>query len=336
MNNTGVEQKVQKWVVEHASNGDMCRRDSLKRILHQLNFLEEKLFYQYEPSLPPNPSYFTRLREWLDNLATDADQQLAFELASRLFFVGRNEITALYRTAYAGPIMRWLIQSQNLSVISHNLQQQLNDSIQSTWFCPITDSMKINEFLHVNDIRNEINHRPDWQSLCKFGPPEKIKAYINNNNIKRIVLLEDFIATGTQASKAIQFAANLYATNPLPTLVVPLILCPQAVDTFANMNLPNHVTIDPVLLLEEQHFVLDDESKNTSTSNQFKKLAEQTYLQVSSRMPPSDTVKPYGPLGFGKTGGLLILATNTPDNTLPLVHWRSSTWNPLFPRHSRV
>jgi len=336
MKNASVEQKVQKWVDYHASNGDMLRRDTLKRILHQLNFLEQKLFYQYEPSLPPNPSYFTRLREWLDNLPTDADQQLAFELASRLFFVGRNEITGLYRTAYAGPIMQWLIQSHNLSVINLDLQQQLKDCIQSTWFCPITDSMKINEFLHVNDIRNEINHRPDWQSLSKFGSPEKIKTYINSKNIKRIVLLEDFIATGVQASKAIEFAANLYAADHLPVLVVPLILCPQAIDTFASMKLPNHVTIDPVLLLEKQHFVLDDEAKNTSILNQFKKLAEQTYLQVTSGIPPSNNDKPYGPLGFGNTGGLLILATNTPDNTLPLVHWRSSTWNPLFPRHSRV
>jgi len=335
MNNSSVEMKVQKWADEHAAKGEIGRRDSVKKVLHQLNFLQEKLYYQYEPSLPPNPSYLKRLADWLDNMASEEDQKLAFELASKLFFVGRDEIRAMYRTAYWGPIMRWLITSQNFPINNPNLSVQLESCIQTTWFCPITDSMKINEFLHVNDIRNEINHRPDWQSLAKFGDPEKVRSYIERRGIKRIVLLEDFIATGTQASKAIKFAADLCSTAPIPVLVVPLVLCPQAMDTFNEMKLPQHVTIEPVLQLEKHHFILGAGAENTPAFNHFKKLAEQTYLQVTNGIPPCND-KPYGPLGFRNTGGLIILSTNTPDNTLPLIHWHSSTWSPLFPRHSRV
>jgi hypothetical protein len=113
-------------------------------------------------------------------------------------------------------------------------------------------------------------------------------------------------------------------------------MCPKARDNFNQMNFPNHVIIDPVLQLEEHHFISINPAKNVDDFNQFKQLAEKTYLKVTNGIDPNDHVKPYHPLGFGKTGGLLILGTNTPDNTLPLVHWKSATWKPLFPRHSRV
>ena len=49
--------------------------------------------------------------------------------------------------------------------------------------------------------------------------------------------------------------------------------------------------------------------------------------------------KPYSPFGFphhAPTGGMVVMQGNTPDNSLPLIHWRSSKWCPIFPRHSRV
>jgi hypothetical protein len=74
--------------------------------------------------------------------------------------------------------------------------------LKKTWFCPITDSFKINEFVHINNINNSINYRPDWQSLVELGDTTKVANLILKNNIERIVLLEDFIATGSQAMKA--------------------------------------------------------------------------------------------------------------------------------------
>lgn len=336
MTKRSVEIKVNEWANNHAANNEIDLRNSVRTILNHLVFIEQKLYYQYEPSQPPNPGYWRRLSDWLENLELDSDQEIAFNLAAKLFFVGRDEIKAMYRTAYYGPIIRWLIKLESLPLNDKDLGLNLNKMLQETWFCPITDSFKINEFCHINKISNAINERPDWHSLVTLGNPDEIRRLIINNNVKRIVLLEDFIATGTQAAKAITLAANICPNNPLPILIVPLIMCPKATDNFKQMKLSQHVTIEPVLQLEDHHFISIDEVKNSDEFMEFKGLAEKTYLQVTNGVAPQSNVKPYYPLGFEQTGGLLILETNTPDNTLPMVHWSSASWEPLFPRHSRV
>jgi hypothetical protein len=225
---------------------------------------------------------------------------------------------------------------QNIPLGDADISGKLRLLIQGTWVCPITDSMKINEFCHVNNIPTEINHRPDWQSLSKFGDPKKINSYIDKHSVKQIVLLEDFIATGTQAKKAIEFVAAIRPQTPIPVLIVPLILCPKALDTFEKMQLPTHITIDPVLQLDEHHFISTDNEINSTLFNKIKILAEQIHPQVSGGINPHPIKKPYSALGFGETGGLVVLYSNTPDNTIPLVHWKSAKWDPIFPRHSRV
>jgi hypothetical protein len=39
-------------------------------------------------------------------------------------------------------------------------------------------------------------------------------------------------------------------------------------------------------------------------------------------------------LGFRKIGGMIILHTNTPNNSLPII-WSDVEWSPLFNRHVR-
>lgn len=335
MNNNVVEMMVQSWAQKHSASGDKARRDELKATLRRLRFLEKKLFAYYEPSLPPNPGYWQRLTDWLGTFPSEPDQETALNLAGELFFIGEKEIEAMHRAAYLGPIRRWLVDISRLDLMAADLTTKLEMSTRETWFCPITDSMKINTFFHSNNVPSVINHRPDWHSLAKFGDSIRILDYIAKKSIKAIILLEDFIATGSQAIKAIQYAADLRPTNPIPVLVVPLVLCPQAAVNFAAAGLPSHVRIEPVLKLENSHFVSEFPDVS-SEYDRFRILAERTYGQVCGGVPASGTTPPYNPLGFGKTGGLVVLGTNTPDNTLPLVHWKSDAWKPLFPRHSRV
>ncbi len=336
MENDKLEIQVHKWADEYAANGKIMLRDEIINTLHQLRYLEKTLYCHYEPSLPPNPGYWQRLTAWINNLSSENDKQLLFNIAVQLFFIGRKEIESMYRTAYSGPIKRWLVSLQSIPLSDPEISVKLTSLIQETWFCPVTDSMKINEFFHINNIPTEINYRPDWHSLVKFVDAAKIIDYINKHNIKQIVLLEDFIATGSQAKRAIEFITTLRPANPIPVLIVPFILCPQALDTFTTMKLPAHITIEPVLQLDDRHFISLVEANNSDAFNQVKVLAEHIHLQVSDGIIPNPKIKPYGPLGFQETGGLVVLYTNTPDNTIPLVHWKSAKWNPIFPRHSRV
>lgn len=333
-----VETLVARWADDYAAEGRLEERDKLRETLRTLDFMERRSYHQYEPSRPPNPSYWQRMENWLMSAGTSSiNQRLMFELASHLFFVGAPEIEALHKAAFGGPVVRWLVQQGRLDLRAPNLTSQLNALVAKTWFCPITDSMKINEFVHLNAIHNGINERPDFLTQARTNAATQIQGIIDRDGIERLVLLEDFIATGSQARKAIQFAAKLtWRKAPLPVLVVPLILCETLNSQFQSGLFSPNVSLSPVLILERKHFVDKDTASNSPTMEAFRQLAERTFATVTSGKHSSRTQKPYHHLGYGKTGGLVVLKTNSPDNTLPLVHWSSDNWEPLFPRHSRV
>ena len=64
-----------------------------------------------------------------------------------------------------------------------------------------------------------------------------------------------------------------------------------------------------------------------------RRVAQEAYSKIC--MSASAT-QLYGPFGFADTGGLVVLSTNCPDNSLPFIHFQCETWNALFPRASRL
>ena len=97
------------------------------------------------------------------------------------------------------------------------------------------------------------------------------------------------------------------------------------------------IDFTPILKLNQTAFISEtpqpDEKELTKT---IRKIANRTYLLVSNGVLPDNKTPPYHPFGWQQVGGVVIMYSNTPDNTLPMYHHRSSTWDPLFPRHSRI
>jgi len=276
------------------------------------------------------------LSDWLDNIIDEEDQKILFELIPHIFYMGREELNVLYREAYHKVFAQWLIDQVKADFTSETILADLNSEVADTWFCPLTDSLRINQFYHINDVPGKHDHRPDFRSLRTFGDIERIKAYISKSGIKRIVLLEDFIGNGGQVSKAVTFAAD--NLKEVPILIIPLIICPagmkQAIEfTSTHQN----IKIVPVVSVPNNYFV--HEAEGSIEFDFFKKvhaLAQKTYSQVANSSVIDDNVDPYGPFGWKRTGGVIVMHTNTPNNTLPLIHNKSETWKPLFKRHKRV
>ncbi len=322
-----IEEKINRWI----QNGD----DRFTEINLRINYLNDWLYYDYEPML--GGSYFlTRLASWLDNTKDEADQKTLLELVPHIFYIGREELNILYREAYHSIFARWLIDQASVDLSSNDALKTLNDEIVNTWFCPLTDSLRINQFYHINDIPGKHDHRPDWRSLRTFGNIELIRKYISENNIKRIVLLEDFIGNGGQVSKAVAYAVNSFPD--IQILIIPLIICPAGLENAEKFSKEHaNITVSPVLCVEQSHFVNEDESKIDSEFFKIvSRLAKQTYPQVSDSTVIDDNIDPYGPFGWRRTGGIIVMHTNTPNNSLPLIHNKSGTWEPLFKRHKRV
>jgi len=220
-----------------------------------------------------------------------------------------------------------------LALDDPNLEAALGAALQRTWFCPITDSMRINAFYHLNHISGR-DYRPDWRSLAAFGDSKKLEAFLKGN-IDRIVLLEDFVGSGSQIAPAIQFLESL--GHRLPTLLVPLIICPAGkVASTAWCKTNPSLTVSPIIELQAHEFLgANPVANEPPVFTALRQIVTDTYPQVLDGADPYVS-KTYTAFGFRGTGSLVVLATNCPDNTLPLVHFKSGTWSPLFPRASRI
>jgi hypothetical protein len=243
---------------------------------------------------------------------------------------------SLYRAAFTGPISRWLMDQGELTFAmeSENLREALEKAARETWFCPVTDSMDIAQFHHVNLITGQM-HRPPWKTLHRLGDMIRIREYMRAEKYSQLVLLEDFVGTGTQTRGPLLFAAKNLCPD-IPVLFVPLIISGANIDsfreTFEGLDgfsfapvsiVPKHVHLTPIAEGEEPLiFTL------------LREVVAKTFERV--RQPGDGEMIPLEePFGFGSLGMLLILYTNCPNNTVPLIHHSNVTWNALFPRVSR-
>jgi hypothetical protein len=300
-------------------------------LLHsQIEFLDRHLFFEYEPTSGPAPGFLDRCRDWLSSAVEERDQQVMFELVPNLFFVGAAQFWTLYRMAMNEHIVRWLISELDLKYDDPAMSEALAEGVQRTWFCGVTDSMNIAAFYHANHISG-VNYRPDWHSLSQFGTPERIQEYMASHNLERIVLLEDFVGSGSQLKRVAKFVSSL-PWSP-PTMLVPLITCPGGYKEGRKAE-RNHasVTFSPVLSLPPGAFVARDP---TPGEPELISRLRETAARVESLVHGSGKVRPAA-FGFKGTGALVVMYTNCPNNTLPLVHHRSDQWTPLFPRSSRM
>lgn len=309
----------------------------------RINHLETRLFKSYEPNKFVNGEFWTRCEAWLKNVPTDLEQQTLLRLLTQIFFVGPAEFEELFRCAYDGIVATWLADQENIDICGTDAQRLLREAAEKTWFCPVTDSFRINSFFHINNLPSNANLRPDWCSLHTFSDTDKLKRYITTNRIERLVLLEDFVGGGDQSLAAVNFAATHSGLSKI--LFLPMIICPEGakrareLETKVNAKGQGSFCFSPVVELPKEAFFTPTESALPPTETQaLRSLIINTYNAVSGGVSHD---KPYHMYGFppnNPTGGLVVMYTNTPDNTLPLIHWRpnSGTWEPVFPRHSRV
>jgi hypothetical protein len=292
-----------------------------------INYLGRKVYDDYEPA--QFGVFDDRLDQWLHNVTAEADQQDLFRLLSQLFFIGRSEFESLCRAAHHGPVLRWLVEQLDVDIAAPDASAALDKGIEETWFCPITDSMRINSYLKVNQLEGR-SHQPDWRSLRKFGDPYKLREFILANKIRRVVLLEDFVGSGTQLRSAVSFAAEVDQNCQI--LACPLVTCPDG-DAIGKglAGKFRNVTFDPVLRIASSMLI-----KPTAQLGEPRLHAAIRSLtqRVRDRLAaPGRGEESYH--GYKKTGAVFAMYSNCPNNSLPILRDRTDSWSPLFPRIKR-
>ncbi|PTB97335.1 hypothetical protein C9994_03370 [Marivirga lumbricoides] len=327
--------QVEKWVNEWAiASGDHSFRD----INAQLNFFASELFHDYQPTQSLASNFKSRLENWLSNLTNDEDRKTLFKILPHIFYVGSKEFNNLFRVAYNEIIAKWLIDVNNIRFDNIQVAKtQIDDSLKQCWICPITDSFNVNSFFKINNIpSNGWNEwRPQWYTIDRGNDLWKTyHKYIVTHGIRKLILLEDFIGSGSQVEGVVDFVLD--KGLDLDVLLVPLINCPTGHQRFSDLEIKyDRLTYQAVLKPSSNCFVTQLKTDEEPIDfDQFRDLITRSYLQVSNGLKPGFE-KPYSPYGYRETGGLIVMFSNTPDNTIPSIHWNSDTWNPIFPRHSR-
>jgi hypothetical protein len=323
-------------------------------IMDRLSHYGKTEWRRYLPAEHPDfdADYLNRLARWIGNLSgNDEDQQLLLEYALHITFFNHDDFCALYRSAFNGIIARWVTQQSGVRMSGKSLASFSSDlhceMHQRTWYCPVTDSMDINEFYHANHIEG-IRHRPGFATLAMLAPstgnhlPEMIanlRGYMKNPSprvtappLERIVLLEDFVGSGTQALNAVRWAAT---TLDAPILFVPLVICPLGIHTLnelKNGGYPN-LTIEPIVALGKADIL--GPRRLSDAGWDFAAKLEDLVGRIHNQVSGNSTLEKFG---FKDTGCSFVTYSNTPNNTLPLVHHapKSGAWQPLFPRSSRT
>ncbi|EFO34074.1 hypothetical protein TRICHSKD4_0563 [Roseibium sp. TrichSKD4] len=307
---------------DYASETDHLEAGSVSFI----KFLGRKLYQEYEPN--QFQVFEDRLISWLNNLDDERDQKLLLALLIELFFMGRKEFEALYRSVYGGTLSRWIIEQDELNPFSTTIDDEIKYKLNACWICPITDSLRINSFLKVNGLKT-MEHRPDWKSLVKFGDKDKIRAYLQKNDVTKIILLEDFVGSGTQVQDALDFVEKHF--RDLNFLICPLVVCPKGDEKIRERTQSlNGIDYSPGMLIpEEAMFKIGSASANPELNAKIWDL----FLRLQDRL---DAPNPESMLGFKKTGAQVVMYSNCPNNTLTIFHRESISWKPLFPRVNRV
>lgn len=335
--------KVRDWDLKKTAARDTAYYGT---ILDQLDYHAVREWRTYLPTEEHaefHPSYMERLAKWIGNLTDEADQKLLLEYALHISFFSYEDFLALYTTAFNREITRWITALIGARLQPHG-SQGLNNLIftqihHQTWFCPITDSMDINQFQKINHLTG-IGHHPFFTTLQMMAehptnPNPQIAAdcirYMNGPNaghvpLEQIVLLEDIVGSGTQCLNAVRWAVKKLGK---PVLFIPLILCPNGVDALRaeEARWSGRLTVRPVIELRRRDLLGPERQgeRGWRISADIEGLATRCASRASADRET---------FGFMNTGSSLTKFSNTPDNTLPIVHNkpRGGGWEPLFPR----
>lgn len=314
---------IEEWSTRE-ENGDIGDLDA------SYSFMVDHYWSRYEPSLNAEDSFRVRLERWIFSVYTPEDRLALFRSLQQVQYFSREEIEALCQAAFNEHVVPWLVAREHIRLDAWDAPESLRVAVGQCWFCPVTDSMPISSFCHLNGLTGR-DHRPDWRSIAEFADLARMNAYIKKHNIRRLVLLEDFVGSGDQFADAIKFADRL--DTSVEILAIPLIVCPKGdarLTTLANQS--SRVFVSPVLRLNALDFVARNPAANERTElSSIRALANSTEFAVKG-----DQRTYRGAFGHKDTGALVVMHSNAPDNTLPLFQRSTDIWHPPFPRSSRL
>lgn len=311
------------------------RQSEMQRIDRLAQTLVHSLFSSYLPNRGSEIENI--LQHWLASASDDDDRRVMYESLTHLFFVGEAEYAELCRIAYRKAVPTWLIEKSGVHFDSPAFVGTLNDLLKKTFFVAFSDSAEINKFITINGISQ--SNRPELKSLDELGALPNLAREINQDpTIHSVVIIEDFIGSGDQASEIIWRLSKSCPKRRF--LFLPFVACPEGIQAAqARVSSGSNLDVQSIVILSElQNLVRPSTVANEDSHLQkLRDVAKRTWplISAASHSTATSTTEPASPFGHKECGALYVRYTNCPDNTLPLYHHQSTRWAPLFRRNAR-
>jgi hypothetical protein len=334
-----------------------------RKILEEILFREKYFFGDYELHSYSNfmkifldwISQFNGKIEGMEGDMLNHEKRYAFILARNILYFNRKQIISLLKTIWdriRKELLDDVIKNESLKITDVLFRADIvTDKLLESVFVPLSDSSHFMEFRH--------HCLPERQSgnliipcIDRLMLPIDIKSNhiineIKNNyrNKKNLFVIEDFSGSGTTAKKLLKIIKNYDFEN--------VYFCPCVITNTAENKLgelkQEARKLDKVfkilqgITIDNEYSIADDATSDMwgdeekrilrQISNKYFKshFKDNVYLYYDFNKKPPQKPTPYG---FRNGGFTIVLYSNCPNNSLPII-WANSVWKPLFRRYER-
>lgn len=315
-----------------------------------LRFLAQRKYDRYD-LFSPGETFLSRLVSWLENNFSQEDRQVAFEIVDSLKFISKYEMKELAVATFEN--------------IRTSLRKNLSGLPEANW-CVYVDSSeeKVNERLTksifiacADDILFDYLRRYAMQQVEAFKKDNFIEYYklekmsrFDLSSFERVFLIDQLSGSGITAIRKKESEWK----GKLPTFFeiwrdnlknCDVYYCPFLQSSISEqhlmMNIPkwlkethtkSQVEVLPTCKVSVSPCLSSDGGITIDESLPVARLCkDQRYF---SKFVDDRHIQKGGPAyyGFGRAGLTLILQSNCPNNTIPLIWHSFNDWFPLFPR----
>jgi hypothetical protein len=270
---------------------------------------------------------------WLSNFTGQVidiatERRHALYWLSRYMYYGVREVEALLRAIYLDLFRYPLIEAarkKNGDTRDQILLSRLfNEELSRTRFLPFggmakSGAMLLYHFRHITGLSEEL--------FAAVEGVEAKKPECTPPTATRYVFIDDLLGSGDQASSYMKrFVAPIRDAYGSSVEISYFVMF--ATEAGVNLLRASHKELDRI----EAVHVLDDSFKCFDSDTRYYPafgLDSATGKSIASLY--GSRVDPH-PLGYKDSQLLLGFFYNTPDNTLPVIWSRGSSWKPIFGR----
>ena len=277
-----------------------------------------------------------RLSLWLNNFKDEEKLPALFLLSKFMYF--NNETTRelmhrLYEDLYKRPIVQKARKNRDNTKSTIILNKIFSEELKATRFLSIGNPSESSAhllyyFRQENKLCRDLFVSPH-QLITHKKNGDKYEASVNLTDIRRVVLIDDFCGSGTQAKTFYDEIVTLLK-NQCPSVNFSY-YCLYALEK--GLNRVKKLGYDEVKSI----FVLDESYMCFSNSSRYFKDEESELKERCLTMCRhyGKSINHGAPLGYKNCQLLIGFHHNTPNNTLP-IFWSENSWNPFFKRYAKI